>query len=100
MHVHGIDFPTNMDSSACAPSRIVQLHNCNASTADSMASWLRERRRALSSSLPVRISRHTCLIDFVRLGVQVVLFSFGFYKTGMILDMHDWPHNTTDSNFS
>ena len=39
---------------------------------------------ALSASLPVRISRHTCLIDFVRLGVQEVLFSFGFYKTGMI----------------
>ena len=100
MHVHGIDFPTNMDSSvACAPPRIVQLHNCNASTADSMASWLRERRRrALRLSLPVRISRHTCLIDFVRLGVQEVLFSFGFYKTGMILDMYDWLHNT-DSIF-
>ena len=56
---------------------------------------------ALSASLPVRISRHTCLIDFVRLalGVQEVLFSFGFYKTGMILDMYDWLHNT-DSNSS
>ena len=55
----------NTDSSACGP-RTVQLHNCNATTADSMASLPQERRRSTylarpPSSLPVSLA-NTCVI--------------------------------------